>query len=405
MMKKLLFLFLVTLSVFSNAQTTIKMEKDAGIYKIPCKVNGAPMKMYFDTGASVVSISKATAMYLVSNDLIDESDYIGTTKSLVADGSVVDNMVIRLKDIEIGGLHLKDIKATISSSLNAPLLLGQSVISKLGKITLNGNLLVIHSLNAQSLSKEERDELDNKLRVLRANRTEDEQTNYKILDIIKKIERSEELNEFELFCKLVSEANEYQDDEVIKDAATWIEKYALDTDSINMKMTVYLASAKSNICSENGNKELGMEHLKRCSGYFKKDTTSHSYWYVLPLIHYEYCKFKRSGFEEAISACKASIDHFCKYYNISIEDINQNKNSNSTMLYLFSTLPYIYTLQYDTLNDSKWTKNQIKMVYLVSILAAKSGNQQAKEYCIQNKLNYKKELSKKELEFVGIEDF
>lgn len=207
-MKYFVILVLMAFSVFSNAQTTIKMEKDAGIYKVGCKVNGAPMKMYFDTGATVVSISRATAIYLYDNDLISKEDFIGKMNTTTAEGAIVDNMLIRLKDVEIGGLHLKDVEAVVTSSLNAPLLLGQSVISRLGKITLEGDLLTIHSSNTESLSDEQRNELDNRLIELRANRFKDRDVNYKILDIISIIEKTDILNEYELFCKLVSESNE-----------------------------------------------------------------------------------------------------------------------------------------------------------------------------------------------------
>lgn len=381
------------------------MEKQpSGLYKVSCKVNGAPMKMLFDTGASTVSISRSTALYLLDNDLIDEDDYIGTAKTRVADGGIVDNMLIRLKDIEIGGLHLKNVEALVTSSLTAPLLLGQSVISRLGKITLDGDILTIHSSNAASLSKEKREELDAKLRELREILKTDTEADYKILDIIKRIEKSDELNEYELFCKSMSESNVDQHDEAIRDAETWIEKYAIDTDSLNMKMRIYFVSAKSNIISENGNKELGMQHLNRCSSYFVKDTTAHFYWHHLPNLYYEYGKYKGNGFLEAILASKATINHFLKSNNVSLKEINTNKQTDSPLQFYFSFLPFLYIEHYRSINNAQWTDNQIKMVNLTSILAAKLGNQQAKDFCNQNDLDYRKVLSQKELDFVGIED-
>jgi hypothetical protein len=38
----------------------------------------------------------------------------------------------------------EDVKATIKDQLNAPLLLGQSAIEKLGKVTIDGYKLIIH---------------------------------------------------------------------------------------------------------------------------------------------------------------------------------------------------------------------------------------------------------------------
>lgn len=405
-MKYFVILVLMAISVLSHAQTIIKMEKDAGIYKIGCKVNGAPMKMYFDTGATVVSISRATAIYLYDNDLISEDDFLGKMNTTTAEGAIVDNMLIRLKDVEIGGLHLKDVEAVVSSSLNAPLLLGQSVISRLGKITLDGDILTIHSLKKESLSNEQRDELDSKLREMRAKMKTDTETNYNILDIIQKIEKSDELNEFELYCKVMAEGNTQKYDEVISDAEAWIEKYALETDDTERKMKIFFSSAQSNLLSERGNKELGMQHLNRCSSYFVNDTTAHYYWFHLPSMYFEYCKYKNNGYQDAISATRATIQHFMTWQNINLKDINNNKHFNSPLQMFFYGLVYYYIQHYNWLcskDNSVWTNNQFKMVNLCSILAAKLGDQISIVHCREMNLDYKKVLSKKDLDFVGLE--
>lgn len=403
-MKYFVIMFFMAISVFSNAQTIIKMEKDGGIYKVQCKVNGAPMKMYFDTGATVVSISRATAIYLYDNDLISEADFVGKINTTTAEGAITDNMLIRLKDVEIGGLHLKDVEAVVTSSLNAPLLLGQSVISRLGKITLDGDLLTIHSSNTESLSNEQRNELDNRLRELRANRFKDREANYKILNIINKIEKTEILNEYELFCKLISESNEEKLEEALIDTKTWIEKYAIETDSINIKMKTFFVSAKANLLSEKGNKELGMEHLLRCSSYFSKDTTEHFYWSWLPSLQIEYCKYKNKGFMDAVIATKATISHFLKHEKISMMDINLNKHQIQEIGNHFHALVSCYVGHYNWIDDNSdhWSKNQVKMLKLCAIMSAKLGNPIAIETCNNCNYDYKKVLTKKELDYIGI---
>ena len=144
-MKRFTFLFLILLlSVNSIAQKVIQMENMNGVYRISCSVNGAKMKMVFDTGASKVSLSESMANFLYDNDYISKEDILGTSKTQTADGSIHNNVVINLKDIEIAGLHIKNVQAVVISSQNAPLLLGQSAIQKLGRITLNGNKLIIN---------------------------------------------------------------------------------------------------------------------------------------------------------------------------------------------------------------------------------------------------------------------
>ena len=100
--------------VFS--QKVIYMERSGGVYKISCTVNGARMKMIFDTGASNVSLSRSMAEYLLENDYINQKDLLGETNVRIADGSVVKAYRVNLKDIEIGGMHIYNVEATISNS-------------------------------------------------------------------------------------------------------------------------------------------------------------------------------------------------------------------------------------------------------------------------------------------------
>lgn len=136
-----LIVFFVSLTAFADTQ--IQMEEFGGVYKIPCNVNGAKMKFIFDTEASNVCLSMQMAEYLLDNDYISKSDILGSGSSSVADGRIVDHVKINLHDIEIGGLHLNNVEAIVIEGQNAPLLLGQSAIQKLGSIEINGPLLTI----------------------------------------------------------------------------------------------------------------------------------------------------------------------------------------------------------------------------------------------------------------------
>jgi clan AA aspartic protease (TIGR02281 family) len=144
-MKKIILFFIVLISTTfaSIADTIVEMEEYNGIYRVPCVVNGAKMKFIFDTGASNVCLSMTMAEYLFDNGYINSDDIIGTGTSSVADGRIVDHVVINIKDIEIGGHHLYNVEAVVIDGQNAPLLMGQSAIQKLGSIELNGALLTI----------------------------------------------------------------------------------------------------------------------------------------------------------------------------------------------------------------------------------------------------------------------
>ena len=139
----LLLLILVSASLFS--QTIIKMKRQGGVSIIPCKVNGLDLELIFDTGASDVSISLTEAASMLENGKLTKSDIIGTSNYANANGDITEGIVINIKEIEIAGLKMTNIKASVVKNLDAPLLLGQTAISKLGKIQLdlNNNTLTI----------------------------------------------------------------------------------------------------------------------------------------------------------------------------------------------------------------------------------------------------------------------
>lgn len=143
-MKRLFMLMFFICGIqYAFSQMVIEMTKDGGVYKVPCVVNGLRLKFIFDTGASQVCISEAQAIMMLENDYLSLDDITGTSQSQVADGRIVDNTKIILKEIVIGDKRLTDVEAVVVHSQNAPLLLGQTAIEKLGKISLQGDKLVI----------------------------------------------------------------------------------------------------------------------------------------------------------------------------------------------------------------------------------------------------------------------
>jgi clan AA aspartic protease (TIGR02281 family) len=138
----LLFLFCIN-SGFS--QTKIIMKKINGVYTIPCKVNGLSLDFIFDTGASDVSISLTEAAFMLKNGYLKDSDITGSSFAQIANGEITKNTTILIKEIMIADITIRNVTASVIHELKAPLLLGQSAISRLGRIELNGNELIIFS--------------------------------------------------------------------------------------------------------------------------------------------------------------------------------------------------------------------------------------------------------------------
>jgi clan AA aspartic protease (TIGR02281 family) len=127
-----------------SGSTVLIMKKINSIYYVPCKINGLKADFVFDTGAGMISLSSNFAEQLIEMGRLSEKDIIGNADSKIADGSISQVLIANIKDVEIGGLHLYNVKAAINEQQNAPLLLGQSAIEKLGRITIDGYKLIIH---------------------------------------------------------------------------------------------------------------------------------------------------------------------------------------------------------------------------------------------------------------------
>jgi clan AA aspartic protease (TIGR02281 family) len=148
-MRTVLFIVIVVFHSLSvKAQVIVKMTEEGGVRTMPCTVNGLKLRFIFDTGASNVCISLSEALFMLKNGYLNEGDIVGSSYSQIANGDIVENTTVILREIEIGGISLKDVDAVIIHELTAPLLLGNSAIKKLGEIQINGDELII--LNAES---------------------------------------------------------------------------------------------------------------------------------------------------------------------------------------------------------------------------------------------------------------
>ena len=71
--------------------------------------------------------------YMAKQGKVSDADVQGTTLSQVADGTVVENLLVNLDSVRIGGdngILLKDVKASVALNQVAPLLLGNGVLDE-----------------------------------------------------------------------------------------------------------------------------------------------------------------------------------------------------------------------------------------------------------------------------------
>lgn len=88
-------------------------------------------------------MSTVEATFMLKNGYLNDRDIIGKQNYITATGEISEGTVINLREVDFGGLSLNNIKASIVRNQKAPLLLGQSVLNRLGKIEIdNENNLI-----------------------------------------------------------------------------------------------------------------------------------------------------------------------------------------------------------------------------------------------------------------------
>lgn len=135
-------------SFLDTDEIIVPYREESGVKIIAVKVNGMRLDMIFDTGCSGTLISMAEANYLYQKGLLVYEDILGTTQSMIADGSIVENAVVNLKEVIIADkIICSNVQATVSNNMSAPLLLGNEVFNRAASYTIdNINKTIIFKL-------------------------------------------------------------------------------------------------------------------------------------------------------------------------------------------------------------------------------------------------------------------
>lgn len=126
-----------------TTSTEIPFTKDGGVCKVKCNINGLPLHFVFDTGASDVTISMVEATFMMKNGYLSGSDVIGSQRYMDANGDVSVGTIVNLKNVEFGGQSLTNVRASVVRNQKAPLLLGQSVLGRLGRIEIDNSKSIL----------------------------------------------------------------------------------------------------------------------------------------------------------------------------------------------------------------------------------------------------------------------
>ena len=127
----------------------IPFTKEDGVFRVKCQINDLPLSFIFDTGASDVTISMVEATFMVKNGYLSDSDIIGSQRYMDANGNVAVGTVINLKKVDLGDFSLNNVRAAVVRNQKAPLLLGQSVLGRLGKVEIDNSKQVLKITHQQ----------------------------------------------------------------------------------------------------------------------------------------------------------------------------------------------------------------------------------------------------------------
>lgn len=117
----------------------IPFTPDGGCASVKCTINELPLNFIFDTGASIVSISQLEANFMLKNGYLKREDFAGTGRFIDANGDISEGSIVNLRSVDFGGLHLDNVRASVVRNQKAPLLLGQSVLGRLGRIEIDNS--------------------------------------------------------------------------------------------------------------------------------------------------------------------------------------------------------------------------------------------------------------------------
>jgi clan AA aspartic protease (TIGR02281 family) len=136
------------------AASEIPLRKYGGIYTLPVRINGAvTLNFILDSGASEVTISADVANTLLRTGIISKEDFLPGWKYRLADGSTLSGSRFKIRELELGGVKIPNVTATVVPATGAHLL-GQSFLSRIPHWSIDNerHLLVISDLKTTESS-------------------------------------------------------------------------------------------------------------------------------------------------------------------------------------------------------------------------------------------------------------
>lgn len=118
-------------------RNVMKMEIQNGVRFVWIEINDIRLRFIFDTGASSICISPAEATVLYRQGTLRKEDVLNVEYFQDATGKISEGTKVNLREVRIADFILEDVEALVVDNVNAPLLLGQSVLERFGSIEID----------------------------------------------------------------------------------------------------------------------------------------------------------------------------------------------------------------------------------------------------------------------------
>lgn len=111
----------------TSKSNLIKLNENNGVYTLSVKFGAITKIFVLDSGASEITISNTLENELIKNGIIKKEDYLPDALYKIADGSIINQRRVVIKNLSVGEFKLKNISASIGNE-NTPLLLGRNFL-------------------------------------------------------------------------------------------------------------------------------------------------------------------------------------------------------------------------------------------------------------------------------------
>ena len=108
-----------------------------GSMLIPVVINGRTVNIMLDQNDRGFIFSLAEAQKLLQSGVINKDDFIGNADIILAEGSIADRAVFKIREMRIGPRTSSNIEATVSHKLLEGVIIGESTINMLGRFKID----------------------------------------------------------------------------------------------------------------------------------------------------------------------------------------------------------------------------------------------------------------------------